>query len=411
MECRVGSVLDSSLNERLEFLMQKLSNIEQFFEEASRRIPTQPFISDKDLPRPEYPQHDGFNPIESEGNDDVLTLLKDYPFASDNHLHDVSITDDDRRILDGGIREGGFDVYAFYKSRRYISASPYSGKWGIFYLEHGLERIGELIHSYSPDCESPLWRAYKFLQAHEDFHFKFDLYALSVEAMMGRELYSPLKRAFRHHRIYQVEEALANKHAYDWAISGTHYPYKGSAPRRRQCAFMKDFARDFMNLQPGAYARFNEDEHELAAELAANLLDLNLSQTARRKDQEFWVGNVPEKLLRGGCPEYFVRPATLTTWINPAWKLPEVRNITEAQAFTNLLSSKYASLQSRWEDAKKKLIANSALPGLEFKRWKNTGYWSIRVNDNFRVHLRPVEKSLGTWIAEEFGDHKSMGHG
>ena len=176
---------------------------------------------------------------------------------------------------------------------------------------------------------------------------------------------------------------------------------------------MGEFAYDFMKLQPGAYARFDEKKFELAAELAANLIDLNLSSMARREDQALWVGNVPDELLRRSlCPEYFVRPCSLNAWINPAWKLPDVRDVIEAKSFSSSLTSKYASLKDRWDETKRKLIANPALPGLDFKRWdKSTGHWSVRINDNFRAHLRPISKSSGTWEAEEFGSHKAMGHG
>ena len=34
--------------------------LDRYFEEASLRIPTQPVLADKDLPRPEYPEHEGF---------------------------------------------------------------------------------------------------------------------------------------------------------------------------------------------------------------------------------------------------------------------------------------------------------------------------------------------------------------
>jgi hypothetical protein len=381
--------------------------LDRYFEEALRRIPAQPLLSDQDLPRPEYPEHEGFDQTDLAGDNDELIPVEDRGivetatrrlFAPDAPPG-FPITEEDRGLLDGGIREVGFDVYAFYKSKRHISARPYPGNWGIFYLEHGVARIRELIESTYPGYGSSLQLAYEFLREHERFHLKFDLYALSVEASIGRALYEPLKRAYRRHRIYQIEEALANRAAWEWAKRGR--------------VGLSEFAHDFMKLQPGAYARFDEKKFDLAAELAANLLDLNLSPWARRDDQALWVGNVPDELLRRSlCPEYFVRPATLTAWINPAWKLPEVRNVTETQSFTKLLTSKYASLKDRWLDTKTKLIQNPALPGLDFKRWdKSTGHWSVRINDNFRAHLRPISQSAGTWEAEEFGPHKAMGHG
>jgi hypothetical protein len=210
-------------------------------------------------------------------------------------------------------------------------------------------------------------------------------------------LYGPLKQAFRHHRVHQVEEALANRDAWDWA--------------KQARTGLSEFAFDFMKLQPGAYARFDESKFELAGELAANFLDMNFSSMARREDQALWVGNVPDELLRRSlCPEYFVRPSLLTAWINPSWKLPEVSKIIEAPSLSSQLTSKYVSLKRSWEDTKSKLVVNPALPGLQFKPWnKKTGHWSVRVNLNFRAHLRPM--SAGVWQADEFGPHKTMGHG
>lgn len=379
--------------------------LDRYFEEASSRIPTQLVLSDQDLPRPEYPEHDGFEPTEiASDNDDLIPVEDRWRIevvtrtVADREMPFV-LSSEDRDLLDGGIREVGFDVYAFYKSCRYVAARPYPGKWGIFYLEHGVNRIRELIETIYPGYGSSLRLAYEFLREHERFHLKFDLYALSVEAKIGRALYDPLKHAFRHHRIHQVEEALANRDAWEWA--------------KRDRVGLAEFAYDFMKLQPGAYARFDERKVELAGELAANLIDLNLSRMARREDQALWVGNVPGEFLRRSlCPEYFVRPSLLTAWINPAWKLPEVRSVTEAESFSSSLASKYASLKERWDDTKRKLIENPALPGLDFKRWdRSTGHWSVRINDNFRAHLRPIQKSGGTWEAQEFGPHKAMGHG
>src|SRR6185437_11715522 len=377
--------------------------LDRYFEETSRRIPSQSIPSDQDLPRPEYPEHEGFDPTEIDSDHDVLIPVEDRwaVETASRRLADrevsFPITSDGRDRLDGGIREGGFDVYAFYKSRRHVAARPYPGKWGVFYLEHGVTRIKELIEATYPGYGPSLRLAYEFLRQHERFHLKFDLYALSVEAKMGCALYDPLKRAFRHHRIHQVEEALANRDAWEWAKQGR--------------IGLSEFAFDFMKLQPGAYARFDERKFELAGELAANLLNMNLSRTARREDQALWVGNVPDELLRRSlCPEYFVRPSLLTAWINPSWKLPAVSEVIEAPSFYGQLASKYISLKGRWEDTKKKLIANPALPGLQFKPWdKKTGHWSVRIDLNFRAHLRPI--SSGIWQADEFGPHKAMGHG
>lgn len=378
--------------------------LERYFEEAFPRVPTQPIISDQDIPHPEYPESRGFDPAEHAGDNDYLLPADDrraveaITWRISGREPPFQLSDKERNLLDGGIREAGLDVYAFYKSRRNIAGPPYPGKWGIFYLDNGVRRVKELIGATYPGRES-LWLAHRFLQEHERFHFKFDLYSLSVEAQLGRSLYDPLKRAFRHHRIYQVEEALANRSAWEWA--------------RQAHVGLDEFAHDFLKLQPGAYARFDEGKFDLAGELAANLLDLDLSPTARRGDQALWVGNVPDELLCISlCPEYFVWPQDLAYWINPAWKMPDVLDVRDSPSVTGLLARKYAPFKQRWEDTKRKLIQNPALPGLDFKRWnKDTGHWSVRVNDNFRAHLRPIKESPGTWEADDFGPHKALGHG
>jgi len=375
--------------------------LEQYFEEASNRIPTDPIHADKDLPRPEYPEHESFNPIHS--NDDFLLPVQDKWTAIGSvwrlgvQQTPFPISSDDRALLDGGIRKVGLEAYAFYKSLRYVANRPYPGKWGIFYLDKGVARVQELIEATYPGYGSSLVLAYKFLREHERFHFKFDLYALSAEAKLRQSLYEPLKRSFRNHQIYQVEEALSNHYAWKWA--------------KQKRIGLSEFAYDFMKLQPGAYTRFDENKTELAGELAANLLDLNLSRMARREDQAFWVGHVPEELLRSSlCPEYFVQPAKndLTTWISPTWKLPEVRNVIESQKFSKMLDP---SWKKGWENTKRKLVENPAMQGLNFKPWPRIpGYWSVRINDNFRAHLHPVTQAPGTWEADELGTHDDMKH-
>jgi hypothetical protein len=367
----------------------RFNALEQYFEEASRRFPPDPFLSNRDLPLPIYPWREGFNPKE------LVDELIPIEYVLRDESQERSLTEDDRKLLDGAIREVGIDALAFYKSRRHVDAPPYPGVWGIFYLEHGVTRVAEMIEATYPGQGSSRDKALKFLREHERFHFKFDFYALSVEAKIGRALYGPLKHNFHRHRIDQVEEALANHYAWRWA--------------KQKSVGLGDFAYDFMKLQPGAYARFDERKIELAWELAANLLDGNLSPTARREDEALWVGVVPKELSR--CPEYFVLPAALTDWIDPTWKLPEIRNIIEASEVERLL--KYdATLKDRWEKTKSKLIENTGLPGLDFKRWpKAANHWSVRINDNFRAHLCPIPPPPGTWKVDDIGSHKAMGHG
>jgi hypothetical protein len=224
------------------------------------------------------------------------------------------------------------------------------------------------------------------------------MYALSVESNLKRSLYEPLKQKFRGRSIDLIEESLANHEAWNWS--------------KQKRVSINELAYDFMKLQPGAYSRFDEPVFGLKSELAANLIDLNINAGARRDDQARWVGLIPNELLRYSlCPEYFVVPSSLSTWISPLWKMPDIKDVIESPKITDLLKSKYSSLKKQWESTKKKLIQNPGLPGLNFKQWdKEKGVWSVRINDNFRVHLHPTLQH-GIWEAETLGPHTAMGHG
>jgi hypothetical protein len=65
------------------------------------------------------------------------------------------ISEDEQAIIEGGIRTRGFDALAFYKSRRNQSKTPFPGKWGIFYLRQGLEKIAWEIAIAYPGYKNP----------------------------------------------------------------------------------------------------------------------------------------------------------------------------------------------------------------------------------------------------------------
>jgi hypothetical protein len=387
---------------------------EKFFEASQLRIDLESETHTPEISLPDYPKSDGLNPAILQDRDFEIVPIDTWPVSGEK-MSDLQqatrliddgkisvpapLSDDDRKLLDGAIRKYGFEALAFYKSRRDIEKPPCPGKWGIFYLEHGIRRIMELIEATYPGHPGLMQLSYEFLRKHERLHFEFDAWALSVEAKIGRSLYDPMKRALRNHLIHQVEEALANHAVWEWS--------------KKKRVDLKEFAYDFMKLQPGAYARFDENKYDLSAELAANLIDWDFSGMARRYDQALWVANIPDELSRRSlCPEYLVMLWRLTDWINPAYALPSVKQVIEAASFTKQLNSKYASLKKQWSRTKEKLIAEPGLPGLDFKYWdKVPDHWSVRINNNFRAHLHPINYSDGVWEADNFGPHTAMGHG
>ena len=197
-----------------------------------------------------------------------------------------------RPLAGGGFYVHGMEAVAFYKSFRFQDLLPFKGRWGIFYLTEGIRPIQRQLEDI--DIPHAEWSALEFVRRHERFHFKFDVYALGIESVVSKHLYVPLKHACCLHRTMQTEEAMANHEAWRWAST------QGPGFAR--------FAHDLMSRQPGAYARFEEPHESLASELAANLIDHDLSLGARRDDQALWVGNIPAAMAhwQSYCPEYWV---------------------------------------------------------------------------------------------------------
>ncbi|HXW72463.1 MAG TPA: hypothetical protein VEK34_13660 [Methylocella sp.] len=187
---------------------------------------------DELLPRrPDIPEAGEVDPIDGPPDtvDDQIDPYRIFDHAVDGGM--VELSSFEKELVEGGIRARGFEALAFYKSTRLIAARPYPGKWGIFYLKPGLVHVASgLVHVA---CEisrtNPRYRAYKdpmrlardFFRMHEHFHFRADIQTLLFEAALNKHLYFPLRRALIGRRTHFVEEALANKRAYEWAAKQT----------------------------------------------------------------------------------------------------------------------------------------------------------------------------------------------
>jgi len=359
-----------------------------------------------ELPVPDYPEHDEHDSFNASDNDSVLPL-SDIQLADDIASRIMSssidtypsLSDEDRKLLGGAIRYYGFEALAFYKSKRFVTQNPYPGKWGIFYIKHGISYVRDFISAKYPGYGDPKKLAIEFLRQHERFHYQFDVQTLSSEAITGKHLYEPLRRGFAKHKIYLVEEALANQQTWNWA--------------KQQHIGIKEFAEDFMSVQPGAYARFDEPFTELSAELAANLLDRRYSIHDRRYDVAPWVGLLPKNLLRTSlCPEWVVNPANLNAWISPAVRMPDIKSITDSTKVSKALDGRLINFKPKWEKVKNTLTTAPELlfDSHRFKLWDSrAGIWSVQVDGNYRAHL--LNQGGGNWITENLDNHKAMGHG
>lgn len=339
-------------------------------------------------------------------DDDGIYTLADYENKiskvfdriSDGHgVYEPS--SEDVEIVEGGIRAKGTDAIAFYKSRRIMNERPCKGKWGIFYIKQGLDKLAWDISCSYPGYGDPKKLARRFLFEHEHYHFQADIQVLMFEAVLQRHLYLPLRRALLGRRSHFVEEALANQRAFNWAKS-----YKVG---------LEEFAFNFMSLQPNAYARFIESREILAGEWLANTLDFLPPYSSPRPDLASWVGVIPKDMMRESlCPQYVIFPKKIENWIDPAWIPPPVNSIIEsAKVMKRLQDPKESLLAKKWQSTKSKLIHDRFSNGLGFKQWPEEGpnVYSVRIDSGFRAHLE--NKGAGHWIATKIGNHKEMGHG
>jgi len=302
----------------------------------------------------------------------------------------------ERAHAEGAVRERGFDALAFYKSYRYRSVAPFRAKWGVFVFDFGVELLANLMREHYRVRTRSRFHALTILFAHELYHFKFDASTFYVEALVNRPRYSPYRAHYAASQSSCPEEALANRHALE----------------ALRTAAVRQFARDYMSCQPGMYARFADPPEAFRDQLAANVVDSDFATTARRPDAGHWMAiGPPDLVAREHCPVWLVcelRPSVI--WPG-ALIFPSVADVTESKPVATRLA-RDAQLSKRWRQTKKKLREAPNRPGLNFKPWTPPpGSWSVRVDNNFRAHLRQTDPVRGIWEVFEVGSHADLGHG
>ena len=343
--------------------------------------------------------------------DDLRSPIFELPSGSslDEDPESRDSNEEGDEAIAGGVRDHGIDILAFYKSYRFVNEKPFRGRWGIFFVNKAVRYLTHLLATEFPSLYRPRTRAIEFLWEHEIYHAKFDVGVLAVEAIAKQHFYLPQMIAFRRHQNQQPEEALANESS--WRHVKQYDPL---VSRSRKASFegvdgFSQFFFDFMKMQPGAYARFDEDVYELKSEAAAGIFQRQRYRVARADHLARLIGLNP----RGTCtktdvPRHLIGGVRYSTLISPARFIPKVQEIRESDKFKSSIQGDHKKL---WTNTKEKLVAASSLPGLDFKFWDAPDVWSVRANDNFRAHLSAISKTNGIWEAVAFGNHKEMGHG
>lgn len=112
------------------------------------------------------------------------------------------------------------------------------------------------------------------------------------------------------------------------------------------------------------------------------------------------------------CPIHVVDDGAMLG-IPPGWLsfFSRLTAIDETEKFRDQFHSLSPPIQRAWVRVKERLKV-AITRGADFKKWEQEGpdVYSVRVNDNFRAHLRH-RNPPGDWLALKIGNHKEMGHG
>jgi hypothetical protein len=252
---------------------------------------------------------------------------RQYPSTDSLALREL---DDATRLqVEEAVVANGVEGLACYKSLHLVGRPPFPGKWGIFIFDYALPYLAPEINlsddGLSPeDCRS---QAFNFLYYHERFHFLFDAWVISHEAVNLEALYMPYQDHVYwavHPSELCVEESLANRYAL------------------RKCRRIERFLSEFLEEQPDAYANFQSlADDKMPARLAAQVFRGSEAITSvpplELYEHVAYLGQERGNLVRRSqCPVYIVLNADPAPFRVPLFPLPNWKEIRDGFVITYL---------------------------------------------------------------------------
>jgi len=306
-------------------------------------------------------------------------------------------------LPDAGSRPAAIDALAWYVSFHYTGAP-----WGIFIPVSSLGYCENRIFRELCAPRARKWQlACDALLAHEQMHFAVDYACAQWEVL----LHSPSWAGLRDRRhgdgvpYLHVEEQLAN----------------ASMLQRAESWEMKAFERalrQFVAKQPAGYrdglsvidrCSFEHVAAEvLKTYVGVHAVERGLNLTASAFDPAAFL---PARAGMAQCPVHIIRDEKRIGLPAAAVRLiTRMCNIRESEHFQRRFAHLDCATQRSWSAMKQKLSAGVPRSArLEKMRGQPGDVFSVRVGDNFRVHLQPHGSE--TWEAMDIGSHKEMGHG
>ena len=123
--------------------------LESLFDDVLKKLPSFN-VEDYDLDL-DYP-HDEIIEIDPA----IFESTELVPMPGDQD-YDPEFSDMDEKeigVVEGGVRAGGIEILAFYKSYRHMNELPFRGEWGIFYINRGVQYIDQMLTLAFPGVEN-----------------------------------------------------------------------------------------------------------------------------------------------------------------------------------------------------------------------------------------------------------------
>jgi hypothetical protein len=303
----------------------------------------------------------------------------------------------------------GTDALAWY-----VTFHGKGVQWGIYVPISSIDFLMiDLFGHIDCDSSTRFRMAFRVLHQHELFHFAVDYMAAQLESIVGAPCHKPARDLKDKQLGYiLLEEQLANAHMIRSFRSG---------PRSNRVRGATDAVREFVRNQPPGYRdgakstsphTFPNECEELGLCYGEcipgydprGLEAVDLTALYPIRPQVDWRY----------CPIHIIHDeARLAVPAIELGLFQTIQSILEPETFLDQLSKTPSSIQKRWQKTKNVLKITTSAQGLDFKRWKsqeNQQVFSIRLSDNYRVHLL-YSRSNRSWTAAEVGPHTAMGHG
>ncbi|QCP47872.1 hypothetical protein FAZ95_00930 [Trinickia violacea] len=177
----------------------------------------------------------------------------------------------------------GRPEYYFYSS---IRNRDDAGKWGIFILSGGCDVIADVFCARTDDPARANELANEFLRVCGDAHFRFDIYAMSCEGLLGRWRYEGFQHEKRQLGHVDFERVYVVHRAREWANANG----------------LTDEVESILRSWTDDDRGWHWDIRRIGAYLSTALLDGYASVVhGLRFDQAEWANALPEDFA-GGCP-------------------------------------------------------------------------------------------------------------